>query len=847
MNNRLPEKLITLRKYFGFSQADIAARLNVSVAEYMSWENGKMICRIDQLRALASLFGVPLVQLLDNTKEARLPRKDAIYDSVQIPFQNLNRPASEATLEEDMADNILPIAAVQPQPEPAVTEQDLLYTAPVSTAPVSQNTIDADLAPAAKTETLQFDNTVVNEIRDDDPEEEEEEEEGGGLRNKLMLVLAAAAVLLLFFSVRALLKDRDESDPDSGIKVAITDVNRLALGRTFSAYIKDDGTVVSMGNLDISGYTDLVQVSAANSWLAGLKSDGSVIIAGTSNYSTAKSWKNIRMIAAADTHIAGVNSDGTVSCTGNTGACEVSSWENIRSVYAGSGYTIGQKKNGGLVVSGNLSCASELESLSDVKSLTVGDSQITVVDSNGRVTCYSTGSSAPSNTASWSGIRYAASGSNFAAGLTSEGKIVTATTDDTLSRAAAALNDIRFIAARGGTLVAADSAGNIVGAGDNTNKVYGAQPSATPEASKKLDQVKNVKFSVKTDNLTITWDTVIGAKYYMVKVNTSPETSLRSAKNSASISAKNLTDGKIYSISITACGDEEEENSEPTVVEYQYNEAAKKLDAPKNLKAAAEKDKWNLSWDKVDRAVEYIITIDTSPVTELTSETNKVSVPAAGLVAGKVYTVKVIASDGKEKNNSSPLTASFEYRPAVVRLDTPKNIEAAVVGNKWIITWDPVENAAGYTVKVGDDAQALLVTTARAEYAGSLEDGKEYEIFVTAVAGNESDRYEDSETGKAKIVYSEPEYTVTVQFGGVQDDIFELKLKKGTYTFRDYFTSYVQEGNELAEPGKTFQVNGDTTVSVWINEIPHTEPEPEETDEPEPSGDDEPIELPEQG
>ena len=98
MTNRLPEKLTLLRKHFGYAQADIAAKLNVSVAEYMSWENGSMLCRIDQLRKLAALYSVPVADFIDNTREVRLPRADEIYDSVQIPFQNLNRPASENTL-----------------------------------------------------------------------------------------------------------------------------------------------------------------------------------------------------------------------------------------------------------------------------------------------------------------------------------------------------------------------------------------------------------------------------------------------------------------------------------------------------------------------------------------------------------------------------------------------------------------------------------------------------------------------------------------------------------------------------------------------------------------------------
>ena len=67
MTNRLPEKLTALRKHFGYSQGDMAEKLVVPVAEYMNWENGNTICRIDQLRQLARIYRVPIEDLADNT------------------------------------------------------------------------------------------------------------------------------------------------------------------------------------------------------------------------------------------------------------------------------------------------------------------------------------------------------------------------------------------------------------------------------------------------------------------------------------------------------------------------------------------------------------------------------------------------------------------------------------------------------------------------------------------------------------------------------------------------------------------------------------------------------------
>ena len=809
MNNRLPEKLTAVRKHFGYAQADVASKLNVSVAEYMSWENGAMICRIEQLRKLSQLYSIPLVDFLDNTRELRMPREDQIYHSVQIPFQNLNRPASEETLEEDIADNILPIPSVQPEPVPVPAPQTVYPASDGGTLDISRPDV---------TGTIEFGTEAIEEPVSERTEEygpDGFDEEPSPIKKRILIGIAALCAILMLFGLSRMFRGNDEED-DSSITVRISDVNRLALGRTFSAFIDDDGRIKSMGNLDISQYTDLVQISAANSWLAGLKNDGTVMLAGSSSYTEAKTWQNITMIAAADTHIAGLQDDGTVICTGSDEACKVEEWKDIKYVYAGNGYTVGQKKNGSLVVSGNISCASVLESLTNVRSLSASDSYVTVIDDKGGVTCYAAGSASSLNTTSWSGMTSAAAGSGFAAGLTSDGKVTTASTDDAFSKQAAALKNGRYIAARGGTLVAVNYNGDIIGAGDNTNKVYGTA-SETPEPSEetvKLDKVTNVSFETGKENVTIKWDSVTGAKYYMIKVNTMPETSLRSAKNSTSIPTKNLKNGMVYKVTLTAYGSSEEESSEPTVLEFKYTAAPVKLAAPTNLTASATEDSWNLSWDAVTDAAEYIISVNTDPATKMTSTKNSCSIPASSLKNGSTYKISVIASDGKDDaNNSDPLTAKLKYSAAAVQLDTPANITAESGENHWIITWDKVEHADSYKVTVGSDTQSLLVTTNRAEYIGSLKDGEEYEVRVTALPKSGSDAYEASEPGVARLTYGAYQYKVTVKFTGAQTNTVELYLKKGTYAYSDVLTEYLTDGNMLSDPSRTFNVNSNTEVS----------------------------------
>ena len=97
MANRLPEKLTSMRKQLGYSQGDIAEKMNIPVAEFMHWENGTSIPSIHSLKKLADIFGIKVEMLVDNTVEVELPQIST--ESVEIPFI---QPSAEETKTVDL-------------------------------------------------------------------------------------------------------------------------------------------------------------------------------------------------------------------------------------------------------------------------------------------------------------------------------------------------------------------------------------------------------------------------------------------------------------------------------------------------------------------------------------------------------------------------------------------------------------------------------------------------------------------------------------------------------------------------------------------------------------------------
>ncbi|MEG2254791.1 MAG: helix-turn-helix transcriptional regulator, partial [Vagococcus sp.] len=104
MVNRLPEKLVLLRKHFGFSQQELADKMGVNVVEYMGWENGRAICNLAQFKRLSTIFQISLDDMLKNTTDILLPNL-GLEDSIQIPF-----------LKNEGNESMVNIPSMNPQP-----------------------------------------------------------------------------------------------------------------------------------------------------------------------------------------------------------------------------------------------------------------------------------------------------------------------------------------------------------------------------------------------------------------------------------------------------------------------------------------------------------------------------------------------------------------------------------------------------------------------------------------------------------------------------------------------------------------------------------------------------------
>jgi hypothetical protein len=211
------------------------------------------------------------------------------------------------------------------------------------------------------------------------------------------------------------------------------DIVQVSAHRFTTVGLKSDGTVVAAGRsddgqLDVSGWRDIIAVSAGWHHTIGLKSDGTVVFAGNglSGRGDAIHWRDIAAIASGTFHSVGLKSDGTVVALGRNdeGACDVSSWTGIVAIAAGGYHTVGLKADGTVVAAGdNGDGQLDVSGWRDIIAISAGNKHTVGLKSDGTVVAVG-GTSAFRGIEAWSDIVQIATGYFHTVGLKSDGTVV---------------------------------------------------------------------------------------------------------------------------------------------------------------------------------------------------------------------------------------------------------------------------------------------------------------------------------------------------------------------------------------------------------------------------------------
>lgn len=219
-------------------------------------------------------------------------------------------------------------------------------------------------------------------------------------------------------------------------KIAVRET--IAAGGSNSVALKSNGTVVATkiyakfegsnperdneGQSNVNGWKEIIAIAASEYNTFGLKSNGSVVIAGK-NHSECSSWTDIVAISAGDGNIVGLKSDGTVviDCNELSVESEVSSWTDIVAVSTGSDVTAGLKVDGTVVAT---AYQDEISLWTDIVAISAGDSHVVGLKSDGTVVAVGDNGYGQCNVSGWKDIVAISAGDDHTVGLKSDGTVV---------------------------------------------------------------------------------------------------------------------------------------------------------------------------------------------------------------------------------------------------------------------------------------------------------------------------------------------------------------------------------------------------------------------------------------
>ena len=227
-------------------------------------------------------------------------------------------------------------------------------------------------------------------------------------------------------------KDARQKSLSSWDKAAVRETISSDSSRTVG--LKSDGTVVAVGanydgEIDVSGWKDIVAISTVYDHTVGLKSDGTVVAVGA-NYDgeiDVSGWKDIVAISAGYDYTVGLKSDGTVVAVGynNNGECDVSGWKDIVAISAGSHHIVGLKSDGTVVAVGaNRQGQCDVEDWKDIVAISAGYDHTVGLKSDGTVVAIGDDDFGQCDVSGWKDIVAISADDYHTVGLKSDGTVV---------------------------------------------------------------------------------------------------------------------------------------------------------------------------------------------------------------------------------------------------------------------------------------------------------------------------------------------------------------------------------------------------------------------------------------
>lgn len=275
-----------------------------------------------------------------------------------------------------------------------------------------------------------------------------------------------------------------------------------------------------------------------------------------------------------------------------------------------------------------------------------------------------------------------------------------------------------------------------------------AVPALTVTAPEKPAAPQNLSGKESGNKKTISWDKVNGADGYVITLyKDSARTEIWKEFNTTdtTITLSPFVAGKTYYFAIRSVAEKNGNEAYSDYVKFHVTFKGDTPAVPQNVSGRESGDKEIITWDKVDGATKYVVTLyRDSTKKEIWREfnTTEPTITLSPFVAGNTYFFAIRAVktvDGKDYySDYANLQFTFSGSSAAA-LAVPQNIRGTKNGVNETLTWDAVSGATGYVVTLYKDAEykevwAEYPTNQTTLTLGPFTEGTVYYLSVHATA-----------------------------------------------------------------------------------------------------------------
>ena len=346
-------------------------------------------------------------------------------------------------------------------------------------------------------------------------------------KSKAAAIIAVAAAAIIIACVLALSLGKDKPNDNMEASVLTTtpvivtagepaieprplNAESIKASNHHTVGLRSDGTVVaagsnSYGQCNVDEWSNIARIAAGAHHTVGLKKNGTVVAAGSNSYGqcNVNGWNNIAEIATGAYHTVGLKKDGTAVATGwnGYGQCNVNGWNNIARIAVSRYHTVGLRADGTVVATGSNDRYGECEvnGWNNIAEIATGEHHTVGLRADGTVVATGSNSYGQCNVNGWNNIAEIAAGAYNTVGLKKDGTVVATGSNNDGECNISEWTDIVAIAAGPRFALGLKSDGTVVAAGNNEYGQCNVE-SWNIKADSDASTVQNTEVRLSVDN-----------------------------------------------------------------------------------------------------------------------------------------------------------------------------------------------------------------------------------------------------------------------------------------------------------------------------------------------------------